>query len=277
MPTGKYASLRDVAEGSQVSLQTPGKVLNGADVRVTPDTAQRIFAAANEFEYLPNALARSLLRQATCTICLLIANVSDASLVRVAVGVQDEEHLNGQAILLASRPSSEPRSAAVQMVLERRVGGIILALPQLEEDFEFVGLLRGSVPAVTLQNVPGGGVALVGNDDRQAGRVTTQHLLELADRGIGTVTGPFRRWIVRSRLPGCQEILHEAGLEMGEELVVQPDWTPAGGAAAVRVLLRARAPDHRGVRAKRRNVSRRTEGTASPGPPGPRRRGRGRL
>ncbi len=51
------------------------------------------------------------------------------------------------------------------------------------------------------------------------------------------MTGPFRRWIVRSRLPGCQEILHEAGLEMGEELVVQPDWTPAGGAAAVRVLL----------------------------------------
>lgn len=238
MPAGKYASLRDVAKRSQVSFQTAGKVLNGADVRVTPDTAQRIFAAASELGYLPNALARSLLRQATCTIGLVIGNVTDAALARVAVGVQDEARLNGHAILLASLPSSEPHGAAVvQMLLERRVDGIIVAPPQLEEDFEFVGLLRGSVPAVTLQHVPGGGVAFVGNDDRQAGRVATQHLLELGHRCIGTVTGPFRRWIVRSRLLGCQEMLHEAGLEMGEDLIVESDWTPTGGAAAVRVLL----------------------------------------
>ena len=38
-------------------------------------------------------------------------------------------------------PSSETHGAAVvQMLFERRVDGIIVAPPQLEEDFEFVGL-----------------------------------------------------------------------------------------------------------------------------------------
>ena len=90
---------------------------------------------------------------------------------------------------------------------------------------------------MTLQHIPGGGVPLVGNDDRQAGRVAMEHLLGLGHRCIGTVTGPFRRWVVRSRLLGCQVSLREAGLEMGEDLVVESDWTAAGGAVAVRVLL----------------------------------------
>jgi LacI family transcriptional regulator len=67
--------------------------------------------------------------------------------------------------------------------------------------------------------------------------MATQHLIGLGHRYIGTVTGPFRRWIVRSRLLGCQEAMRDAGLEMSEDLVIESDWTPAGGAAAVRILL----------------------------------------
>jgi LacI family transcriptional regulator len=238
MGSRRYASLTDVAERAQVSFQTAGKVLNGADVRVAPATARRILAAASDLGYHPNALARSLLRQATGTIGLVIGNVTDAALARVAVGVQDEARLRGHAVLFASLPSSDTHGAAVvQMLFEHRVDGIIVAPPQLEEDFKFVGLLRGTVPAVTLQHVPGGGVPFVGNDDRQAGRIATQHLLGLGHRYIGTVTGPFRRWIVRSRLLGCSETMRDAGREMGEDLVVESDWTPAGGAAAVRILL----------------------------------------
>jgi LacI family transcriptional regulator len=238
MRSRRYASLTDVAQRAQVSFQTAGKVLNGAEVRVAPETAKRIFAAASELGYHPNALARSLLRQATCTLGLVIGNVTDAALARVAVGVQDEARLRGHAILLASLPSSDTHGAAVvRMLFERRVDGIIVAPPQLEEDFEFVGLLKGTVPAVTLQHVPGGGVPFVGNDDRQAGRIAAQHLIGQGHRYIGTVTGPFRRWIVRSRLLGSQETMRDAGLEMGEDQVVESDWTPAGGAAAARILL----------------------------------------
>jgi LacI family transcriptional regulator len=238
MRSSRYASLKDVAAQAQVSFQTASKVLNGTDVRVAPETATRILAAADELNYLPNALARSLLQRSTATIGLVIASVTDAALARVAVGIQEEANRHGHAILLASLPAADTHGAdVVRMLFERRVDGIIVAPPQLEEDFEFAAIVRSSVPAVVLQHVPGGGVPFVGSDDRHAGRLATEHLLNLGHRYIGTVTGPYRRWIVRSRLFGYEEALRQAGATVSEDLVAEADWTPAGGAQALRILL----------------------------------------
>ena len=54
---------------------------------------------------------------------------------------------------------------------------------------------------------------------------------------IGTVTGPFRRHVVRSRLHGYEDALREAGIEPGEDLAAEADWTPGAAAAATRLLL----------------------------------------
>jgi LacI family transcriptional regulator len=54
---------------------------------------------------------------------------------------------------------------------------------------------------------------------------------------VGTVTGPFRRRVVRSRLRGYEASLRAAGIEPNEDLVAEADWTPTGAAAATRLLL----------------------------------------
>ncbi len=98
-------------------------------------------------------------------------------------------------------------------------------------------LLRRYVPSVSLQAVPGGGVPLVGSDHRETGRLATGYLLGLGHAAIGTVTGLFRRRVTRSRLRGYEDALRDAGLEPGEDLVAEGDWTPHGGATAARLLL----------------------------------------
>jgi LacI family transcriptional regulator len=54
---------------------------------------------------------------------------------------------------------------------------------------------------------------------------------------IGTITGPFRRRVVRSRLHGYEDALRQAGIEPSEDLVVEADWTLRQAAAATRLLL----------------------------------------
>lgn len=93
-----------------------------------------------------------------------------------------------------------------------------------------------SAPAVSLHHVPGGGVPLVGSDHRDGARLATRHLIRLGHTVIGTVTGPFRRHVVRSRLHGYGDVLREAGIEPGEDPAAEADWTP-GAAAATRLLL----------------------------------------
>jgi LacI family transcriptional regulator len=123
------------------------------------------------------------------------------------------------------------------MLLDRRVDGVIAAAPQLEGDPEVAEMLRRYVPAVSLHHVPGGGVPLVGSNHREGARMATRHLIRLGHTRIGTVTGPFRRHVVRSRLHGYEDALRDAGIEPGEDLAVEADWTPGAAAAATRLLL----------------------------------------
>jgi LacI family transcriptional regulator len=98
-------------------------------------------------------------------------------------------------------------------------------------------MLRRYVPAVSLHHVPGGGVPLVGSNHRAGARSATEHLIRLGHTAIGTITGPFRRHVVRSRLHGYEDALRTAGIEPDEDLAAEADWTPGTAAAATRLLL----------------------------------------
>src|SRR3984885_795326 len=101
---------------------------------------------------------------------------------------------------------------------------------------------RRSSHAVLVGNLSEGGedgaaVARMLIERRAGGRIATEHLINLGHTSIGTVTGPFRRHVVRSRLHGYEDALRAAGIEPGEDLAVESDWTPGGAAAATRLLL----------------------------------------
>jgi LacI family transcriptional regulator len=243
MARRRYVSIKEVATQAGVSFQTASKVLNGGDVRVSADTEQRILSAAAELGYRPNTIARSLVRRATATIGLVASDATDVAITQASVAAEQAARKNGHSVLvgyLAARGADG--AGIVRTLIERRVDGIIAAAPEVEEDTEVAELLRRYVPSVSLHAVPGGGVPLVGSDQRETGRMATDHLLGLGHTSIGTVTGLFRRRVARSRLHGYEDALRAAGLEPSEDLVAEGDWTPRGGAAATRLLLE-RSPD----------------------------------
>lgn len=234
----KYPSLKEVAERAGVSFQTVSKVLNGSDVRVAPETAERIWRAAAEVNYSRNAVARGLVQRVTSTIGLVVGDMTDMALARFALGVDRSARRNGHAILVVNLgPDVREWASAVRMLLEYRVDGIIVAAPQLEDSEEIAELLRSRVPSVSLQHVPGGGVPVVGSSHREVGRVATEHLLGLGHQGIATITGPRERRVVRSRVHGWESALREASLDPAQELVAEGDWSADSGARCLRALL----------------------------------------
>lgn len=238
MARRKYVSIKEVAARAGVSFQTASKVLNGSDVRVSAETAERILAAAESLGYRPNTIARSLVQRTTATIGLVASDATDIAIAQASVAAEQEARRHGHSVLVGHLAVGGADGAdIVRTLIERRVDGIIAAAPEIEEDTKVAELLRKYVPSVSLQAVPGGGVPLVGSNHRDTGRLATGHLLELGHTAIGTVTGPFRRRVTRSRLHGYEDALREAGLETPEDLVAEGDWTPKGGAAATRLLL----------------------------------------
>ena len=238
MARQKYVSIKEVAARAGVSFQTASKVLNGGAVRVSVDTERRILAAAEELGYRRNTGARSLVQRSTATIGLVASDATDIAITQASVAAEQEARLHGHSVLVAHLAAGGADGAdIVRTLIERRVDGIIAAAPEIEEDTEVANLLRKYVPAVSLQAVPGGGVPLVGSNHRETGRLATSHLIGLGHTAIGTITGPFRRRVTRSRLHGYEDALRDAWLEAPEDLVAEGDWTPKGGAEATRLLL----------------------------------------
>lgn len=234
-----YVSLKDVAARSGVSFQTASKVLNGHSGVVAPATRERILAAARELGYVPNALARGLVRQASYTIGILADDFSDLALSKFVVAAERTAGEQGHASLVVSARSGGDAATSVRKLLEHRVDGIVVIAPSVEDDDSLGDALRSGVPAVSLNHIPGGGVPVVGSSHSTTGSMAGTHLAGLGHREIGTVTGPRNRRVTESRLRGFRDALAQEGLPLPSSRVATADWTYAGAHRVVRGLLDA--------------------------------------
>lgn len=240
-PTPK-PSLKDVAMKSGVSFQTASKVLRGGG-SVADTTRQKILASADEIGYVVDHVARSLVTGRTQTIGVVVGDLADHVVARFVVGAEREAGRRDHGLLIVSVDTgTDEGERSLRSLLERRVDGVITAAPQLEEDERLGVLLRGQVPAVSIHAVAGGGVSLVGSNQREITRRATAHLTSLGHTRIGMITGLASRRATRSRSHGYVEALSEAGLAFDDALVEEGDWQPAGGYDAANAIL-SRVPD----------------------------------
>jgi LacI family transcriptional regulator len=236
----RHVSVKDVAARSGVSFQTSSKVLNGKG-SVSDVTRARILKAASDLGYTPNLQARSLVMQRTRAVGLVASDFSDHNLSRFIVAAEQEARRQGYGVVIASiEPDGSGGDYALPALMERRVDGILLAAPQMEDDSAVARALQGTMPAVSLHHIPGGGVATVGSDHELTGLLATRHLIEKGHRQVATIVGAPGRRITQSRLRGYRRALEEAGLPLDDELVEVGNWEIGSARAATKRLFERR-------------------------------------
>jgi LacI family transcriptional regulator len=229
--------VKDVAARSGVSFQTTSKVLNGKG-SVSEMTRARILQAASDLGYVPNLQARSLVMRKSNTVGLISSDFSDNNLSRFIVGAEHEARRQGYGVVITSiEPGGSGTEYALPALMERRVDGILLAAPQTEDDEALAHVLDRTMPVVSLHEVPGARVALVGCDQELIGHLATRHLVERGHRVIATIVGERGRRVSQSRLGGYRRALEEAGVDYDGGLVDEGRWdTGQAMEATVRLL-----------------------------------------
>ncbi|MGW7792409.1 substrate-binding domain-containing protein, partial [Streptomyces tricolor] len=86
------------------------------------------------------------------------------------------------------------------------------------------------------------GVVYVDCDNRGGARAAVRHLLDLGRRRVAHITGALDQTSAADRLDGYRDVMADVLGESDPRLVVESDFTPAGGERAMRELL-DRCPD----------------------------------
>lgn len=196
----KEPTIRDVAALAGVSVATASRVMNG-HAATSEESRARVQAAAEELNYSPNTLARSLRSAQRQVVGLLVSDIRNPFFSELAYVIQLELWQRGHSMLLGNASEREQLQDQYLAALRtQRVDGVIAA-PQGDRSAELERLAQTGVPLVFVdRTLPSPDVPVVNSDPRPGIRQTIRHLSQLGHRRIGFVCGPTNTSTGRERL-----------------------------------------------------------------------------
>lgn len=230
------ATIKDVAKRAGVSPSTVSRVLNGTDAEhMRPETKARILQAMEELDYTPVKAARSLRRQRTQVIAVLLPDISNPFFSLLARGVESVAFEEGYSTLICdSNHSVEKESRYLDILLAEGVEGIVFT-PVGKPDMERIErLLRRGVRIVVADRRVEG-LPTVEADNHGGSRELTEYVLGLGYRRIAYIAGPEEVSTAQDRLLGFQEAMAAAGVE--PVLVRHGDFTYESGYELAKAIL----------------------------------------
>jgi LacI family transcriptional regulator len=243
----KTVTIRNVAQKAQVSVSTVSQILNGNSRYVSADKRERVLQAAEELQYRPSAIARSMVHQRTATVGMVFTSVVDHLFIHAIRSVQTILRPQGYTIFLADTPDIESEIEAITALQDRQVDGFIfVSMTSVSDSAHLFRLEEAGVPFVTINRLLAQDYDFnqIHWNDWEAGYLATKHLLSLGHRSIGTISGTLqglpRYQSAFDRHMGWQQALAEQGISPSPDWSFDGNYTCEGGyEATLRLLKRA--------------------------------------
>lgn len=242
--SGKAASIYDVARESGVSVFTVSAVVNNKS-HVGKSLREKVEAAIRKLNYRPNLVARSLAKQKTHTIGMIVPDIGNPFFPIVVRGAEDAAQKHGYNLLLCnSDDSPDKEEKSIELLLSKRVDGILLTKavgdfrPSLQQMIKEVNtpfvLVMRTYPKLTKDAVI--------TDDYRGAYEAVSHLARAGRERIALISGPLKVSNAKERWQGFHDALKAEGLPYEEDLVIEGDYRLESGYRAGHSLF-SRRPD----------------------------------
>jgi DNA-binding LacI/PurR family transcriptional regulator len=228
-------TILDIAERAGVSKSLVSLVMRESP-HVSDEKRAAVLQAAEDLGYRPNAVARSLVRQRSFVLGVMLSNLHNPFFADVVDGIEDSALESGYRALFNSGKRVPQREAvALETLLELQTDGLILAGTLL--DTKTIDEAGSAVPVVLIARATRSRIVdSVSGDDRTGGRLAVDHLVSLGHQRIAHINGS-RGAGARRRQAGYAATMKKHGLE---PMIVNGSYTEEGGAEGVRQLLEAK-------------------------------------
>ena len=245
----KQVTLQEIAETLGISVATASKALKDY-----PDVSSKTKALVKELaatlNYRPNSFAVNLRTKQSKTIGLIIPELVHHFFSSVIKGIINEAEKKGYlVIILQSNESHELEKKQIDLLLSKRVDGILISLANETATFKHLkAVIEQNIPLVMFDKI-----AKVVHcskiiiNDRKAAYTATQHLIDTGRKRIAHFRGPLLPQNSIDRFLGYKKVIEDNNLLYDPSLVyICEDMSFNEGKKYVRQLVKEH-PDVDGI------------------------------
>lgn len=234
-------TLKSIAERLNVSVTTVSRVLNGKSdrYRISKETQRLIHQAAKDLHYSPNQLARGLRLRRTNTIGYIIPDISNPFFAGIAKSVEKSARKLGYSIILCdSEESTEIEENLLQIMLDRKVDGLIISPVGLEVS-HLRSISQKNIPIVLLDRYfPDLNIPFVTSDNYQGSIEAVSMLIENGHTRIACIQGLRNTSPNNDRVKGYIDAHKKHDLPIDKNLIVGDSFGEENGYIETKLLLK---------------------------------------
>lgn len=240
------ATLADVARLAGVSPATVSRIINGSSKPVAEALRERVLAAIEELQYVPNAHAQLLARSHRSTIGIIVHDVSDPYFAEITRGLQRVATENGRLVIICNSYRNPDRELEyVELLRAQQVAAIILAGSGYHDE-AFTAKLNSKL---RVYQATGGRTVVIGRHDHVGDAVVPDNengayllgaeLYSLGHHRFGVIAGPEQLTTTTDRLAGLRRAAREHGRRLPARRIAYGNFDRASGVDAAAALLDA--------------------------------------
>lgn len=216
-------TISDIAKKAGVSSATVSRVLNDSGY-VKQSTREKIEAAIKEMNFTPSAIARSLSKNETNTIGVIVPDITNSYFGEVIKGISEVAEANNLNIILFNTDNYlEKEVRALNVLKEQRIKGIIMTPGFGEENNkEYIETINNlNIPIVLVSaDLKFKELSGIFVDNVLGGFNATNLLISEGHTKIGIMTGILSSEPAAERVVGYKKALKEANIEINDKYIL---------------------------------------------------------
>lgn len=226
-------TISDIAKTAGVSLATVSRVLNDSGY-VKDETRERVLGVIKELNYTPSAIARSLSKNKTNTIGVIVPEITNPFFGEVIKGISQVADENGLNIILCDTDESKEKELrALKVLTEQRIQGIIITPTSAEDEFnsEYLKTLENMGTPIVLVDghvkyTTFNGVFV---DNIKGSYDAIEALIKEGHRKIAIITGRMNSKPAKDRVLGYQKALMMNNIHLDDKYIFYGDYKEETG------------------------------------------------
>ena len=220
-----HLTIVDIAKRIGVAPMTVSRVINASGY-VSEEMRAKVLKAVKELDYHPNALARSLKRQRTHVVGILLPDIANPFSAELVRGIQEVLLSRGYASFIGlTERSTERERAELQALFDHRVDGIVVATRETKAGNDLLlRLIESRLPIVVVgRTLNHPHVDRVTADHWKGAYEAVEHLIAAGHQRIGFIGAQPINGAGLRRYQGYLDALRDHQLKIDEKLIVGPD------------------------------------------------------